>query len=538
MPFEFAEKYAIPVEGELGCLFSRRNEFNEAFLLRWGHIRFEVSWGTEANLKVILKIHRSGGYCERFIVDTDPYDVEWNRHKRATRDFFIHPFPPKQGRVTEVGFSFVVHVEGVSIPSRYEYVFMDRSHWDKDRPWRCPIAVERIVPNDHRTREANAAALQADVDRYNRDFDALQLVPKFTKGQPAHPYHPKRYIHDRIDQLIRKQQGQPRGSQSLKVCVDCIDDTDFANHLIYASENGVDVQCVVDWRKMSLTHSDQYLRLKKSTVNLLGVFCTPRDPRIEVAPDMHTKFIIFGDEDCILGSFNITFDRWGANWESGMAFHSPGVCRLLDNVFQSIRGGLIQRYGVDPLSHFNLLYTFGRQVTLAGKYYRPQHAILSEIHRAKRSINACLFLIGELQGEYQDSVVDALIAAKRRGVDVHLIINGHMARQGDPSTECTMEEELRRPLTPAVARLHHAAIPVALAYGVTDQRVPYCPLHSKYCVIDDYIVLEGSFNWYNTSVFSHDLLVVAARPAVARAYMYEFHQILRLFRFPSLSFKA
>ena len=65
-----------------------------------------------------------------------------------------------------------------------------------------------------------------------------------------------------------------------------------------------------------------------------------------------------------------------------------------------------------------------------------------------------------------------------------------------------------------MARLHRAAVPMALAYGITDQRVPYCPLHSKYCVIDDYIVLEGSFNWYNTSVFSHDLLVIAARPAL------------------------
>ena len=101
-----------------------------------------------------------------------------------------------------------------------------------------------------------------------------------------------------------------------------------------------------------------------------------------------------------------------------------------------------------------------------------------------------------------------------------------------------MEEELRRLLIPAVARLHRAGVPMALAYGATDQRVPYCPLHSKYCVIDDYIVLEGSFNWYNTSVFSHDLLAVAARPEVARAYLHEFQQILRLLRFPSLSFGA
>ena len=123
------------------------------------------------------------------------------------------------------------------------------------------------------------------------------------------------------------------GPQSLKVCVDCIDDADFVNHLIYAAQRGVAVQCVVDWRKMTLTNSDQYLRLKQAKVDLLGVFCTPQDPLIEVAPDMHTKFIIFGEEDCLLGSFNITFDRWGANWESGMTFHCRGVCRLAGQHF-------------------------------------------------------------------------------------------------------------------------------------------------------------------------------------------------------------
>jgi phosphatidylserine/phosphatidylglycerophosphate/cardiolipin synthase-like enzyme len=78
--------------------------------------------------------------------------------------------------------------------------------------------------------------------------------------------------------------------------------------------------------------------------------------------------------------------------------------------------------------------------------------------------------------------------------------------------------------------LRRGGIPVALTYGVSDHRVPYCPLHPKYCIIDDWIVLDGSFNWYNTSTFSHDLLVVAANADVARPYLYEFQQILRLLR--------
>ena len=48
------------------------------------------------------------------------------------------------------------------------------------------------------------------------------------------------------------------------MCVDCIDDTDFSNHLIYAAERGVDVQCVVDWRKLAMSDSDNYARLKRA----------------------------------------------------------------------------------------------------------------------------------------------------------------------------------------------------------------------------------------------------------------------------------
>jgi phosphatidylserine/phosphatidylglycerophosphate/cardiolipin synthase-like enzyme len=93
-----------------------------------------------------------------------------------------------------------------------------------------------------------------------------------------------------------------------------------------------------------------------------------------------------------------------------------------------------------------------------------------------------------------------------------------------------MAEELARPLLPAVGRLKRAGVPVLLAYGRHDQPVPYCPIHSKYCVIDDYKVLEGSFNWYNTSTYSHDLYVIAANSGVAQLYLQEFHQTLRDFR--------
>ena len=527
----FAERYVLPTNGELGDRnVPRTNDFRELFYVRWGCIRFDVFWGAELNLKVVLKVYRFDDTCEHFIVDTDAYDVQWNFHKRATRDFYIHPFAKKLGWVKRVGFSFIAHLQGKSIPSQHEYLFMDGQHYEGERSHWRHITLERSAPNTYRTWETDAGELQRDVDWFNQHFESLHLTPKFTKGQPDHPYHPKRYLHDQIDTTIWKQQVQRDRQQTIKVCVDCIDDTDFINHLIHAHFNGVKVECIVDWRKMTLTNSDNYVRLKRSGVDLLGVFCTPKDPLIEVAPDMHNKFVIFGDEDVITGSFNITFDCWWANWESGMTFRSRGVCRLFDNIFQSVRGGVIQRYGIDPRSHFNLLYTFGRHVALNGKSYRPHHAIISEVHRARHSIKLCLFLIGELQGEHHDSVIDALIHAHRRGVEVKIILNGHLARQGSPGKEYPMAEELKRPLLPAVMRLKWAGIPVALAYGLDDVAVPYSPIHSKYCIFDDYLVLDGSLNWYNASVFSHDTLIIAANKEVAEPYLFEFDQILRRLR--------
>lgn len=527
---EFAEKFAVPFEGELGTSNPRCNEFGEIFRLRWGRVRFEVFWGVEINLKVVLSVYHADGTREQFVCDTDPYESQWNCHKRMTRDFFLVSYPMKLGRVTCIKFAYIVHFRGSSIPSQYEYILMDGQFFEQDQAQRRAITREWATLNLYRTKELDAGLLQRDIDWYDGHFESLRLIPKFTKGSPRHPYHPKPYIHFQIDELIRRKRERPHIPQKIKVCVDCIDDTDFVNHLIYASQQGVEVKCIVDWRKMTMTGSQNYARLKRTPIELLGVFCMPSDSSVEVATDMHNKFIIFGEEDSILGSFNITFDRWGSNWESGMTFHSRGVCRLLDNIFQSIRGGVIQPYRIDPFSPFNLLYTFGRHVLSNGKYYRPAHAIISEIHRARHSIRLCLFLVNEMMGEYHDSVIEALIHARKRGVEIHMILNGHVAHPGDPRREYTMKEELNRPVLPAISRLRDAGIRVGLAYGRHDDRIPYCPLHSKYCIIDDYIVLEGSFNWYNTSSHSHDLLVLAANAGVAQPYIYEFHQIQYMFR--------
>ncbi len=77
-----AEHYAMPLAGVLGGYFQRVNDFNDKFQVRWGKIDFDVFYGTQVNVKTVLKVYREAGLCETYLVDTDAYDIQWNRHKR------------------------------------------------------------------------------------------------------------------------------------------------------------------------------------------------------------------------------------------------------------------------------------------------------------------------------------------------------------------------------------------------------------------------------------------------------------------------
>ena len=46
-----------------------------------GRIDFAIHWGASANLKVVLRVYRDQ-ICETYVVDTEAYDIHWDRHRR------------------------------------------------------------------------------------------------------------------------------------------------------------------------------------------------------------------------------------------------------------------------------------------------------------------------------------------------------------------------------------------------------------------------------------------------------------------------
>ena len=121
------------------------------------------------------------------------------------------------------------------------------------------------------------------------------------------------------------------------------------------------------------------------------------------------------------------------------------------------------------------------------------------INNAEREI-----LVGAYRMTTGSGIVEALVRAKERGVDVRLI--------ADRTTPCERESGIE-PLA--------AGVPVWID---AQARVA----HAKAMVIDGAVTLTGSMNWTRgTAVSSQDLNLISS-PAVAAAYAAHWHERLAL----------
>lgn len=120
---------------------------------------------------------------------------------------------------------------------------------------------------------------------------------------------------------------------------------------------------------------------------------------------------------------------------------------------------------------------------------------------ATTSIDVCMFHIAMAPGSHPTrTLLDALVAAKNRGVLVRVLMDADRARDPYLSTV-----------------INSAAKELLEAAGVSVRfDSPETLLHSKFIVIDKRIVIIGSHNWSAGSYFQFDdLSVLMASPALA-----------------------
>ncbi len=117
-------------------------------------------------------------------------------------------------------------------------------------------------------------------------------------------------------------------------------------------------------------------------------------------------------------------------------------------------------------------------------------AVVAAIDRARRQILVSAYNLTTGSG-----IVEALVRARERGVDVRLI--------ADKRTPCERN--------PGIEPLAEAGAPIWI-----DRRVPIA--HAKVMVIDDALTLMGSYNWTRNAARNSEDLNLAASPALAAAY--------------------
>jgi hypothetical protein len=490
------------------------------------------NYSEDKALKVLLNSYREDGVCERFLIDTYCCG-EWGDgwQKWQTHQLPLFPYEGPHGRITHITFSYIIHRNGRSIPSRRNYKFADLGDFHRGWTEQCDFNEHDFKPDKlFRTHEVKRKDVQNALDLISYKYDDLPIRTFFTRGNTDNPKHPVHEIHRQIDRVIERKDKDPQGRHYIRVAIFDFDNYHFAGHLIHAVNRGVDVECIADWAAVSsMNCTENVARMRRAGIPVIGVVRnTPCDPSGGIA-SMHTKFIIFDGEVVHCSSYNLHFHLWGGNWEHALFYYSRDFAILYANVYHAIRGGIIQPAEIDPLNRFNLYYSFGCYFNESEKY-RPQDAILSEINNAQRSIIICMFDLGFLtgltSGAYDETdLISALIAARNRGVTVKVILNGMITHAG-PLPE-PWDLERRRPLKEPVQRLRDAWMEIIYIYY---RESVYSPLHHKFAVFDEKTVIAGSYNWYEASIHSDEVFSVIRDKEIAAEFIREAALLCRSFR--------
>ncbi len=169
---------------------------------------------------------------------------------------------------------------------------------------------------------------------------------------------------------------------------------------------------------------------------------------------MHRKILVIDKRIVFIGTANLT--------ESSLKLH--------ENLVVGIHSKDLSQFFIESIktSHFTkIAKQFCRAFLLPNLENEPLQTILKTIEKAKKSIYVALFTLTH------ETIVDSLIAAKRRGIDVRIIIDYYAGRGAGK---------------PVILKLAQEKIPFYLSQGGE-------LLHHKWAYIDRKKLILGSANW-------------------------------------------
>lgn len=241
---------------------------------------------------------------------------------------------------------------------------------------------------------------------------------------------------------------------------------------------------------------------------------------------LHTKFTVVNDELVVTGSANLSASASLANHEHVVIVRNARLAGLYVREFkeqrvaaEAMRGAMTEDEWEDfhAYQEYPDDWTQGRSRELAARlrqldektansgtlvrtYFSPdddcEKQALAELKKARRSIRVAMYSFTS------SSLARALVDAARRGVEVTIVGDAHQMSIGaSEGVNSILRSE------------------PSIRYVRGDNRLGnYSSVHHKYAVVDDEVVLAGSFNWTAQANRYNDenLIVVKSKRLAAR----------------------
>ncbi len=276
--------------------------------------------------------------------------------------------------------------------------------------------------------------------------------------------------------------------QSIDIAIYGYDDIPaITSALSRANKKGVVIRFVYDEvpNNAKTFYSDNYI------IKNLSNQSTSDKNSSEAGKIMHNKFLIFDRQKVITGSMNFSKSGLSGYDVNDIAvINSPEIAKLYEAEFEQMLKGKFHRAKI----RHNLPSKFILGISEIEIYFSPQDKsskrIVELINSAKNYIYVPTFLI-----THKD-ITEALIKAKKRNIDVKIIIDANSV-----NTRNTKHKLLRES-------------------GVLLKAENYAgKLHSKTMIVDDEYLIIGSMNFSNSGENKNDEnMLVIKNPNFARNY--------------------
>eukprot|EP00928_Gymnodinium_smaydae_P029702 TRINITY_DN22296_c0_g5_i1.p1 TRINITY_DN22296_c0_g5~~TRINITY_DN22296_c0_g5_i1.p1 ORF type:complete len:613 (+),score=58.91 TRINITY_DN22296_c0_g5_i1:65-1903(+) len=297
-------------------------------------------------------------------------------------------------------------------------------------------------------------------------------------------------------------------TQKIRASIYNINDAVVTDALVRAHHRGVDVHILTSSKYNSSEWylNEQFKKLTANSVPLTIIMHDDSDISLAALTN-HTKFAIFDDYRVITGSCNWESRAFDSNSESIVCIEDLKVAEMYQCIFDSIRGRPPYSF---PVNHEDSLVKVF--------YSRCWGQILvkeicQEIDKARANIYMAMFVLRKLrqwEGDRLWDVFDSLVNAKLRGVDVWILLEANCHLGGKYKDRIIPEDKEYHELG---ERAGIRTYPIKAVHN----NDPCAAMHQKFVVIDGYVTITGSFNFWDRSIRSDDdFCIIRSHPVAAR----------------------